>query len=371
MRRILVVNPFGVGDVLCATPLVTAIRKQFPDAYLAFLCNVRTRDVLVNNPDLDRVWVFEKDEYRALWRRTKWIAIRLFFKLLRSIRSERFNIVVDLSLGDRYSAVMKLLRIPVRVGFNYRGRGRFLTQSVPIEGFNDKHVVEHYFDVGRLIGCVPQPSPYVFPVSTEAEQWVDGWMADRGIPPESRLVAVAPAGGASWGSQAVNRHWPAERFAAVADGLFEQGGARVVLVGGGPEEVERCHQVERFMRHRAENAGGQTTLDQFAALLKRCELVVSNDGGPMHVAVSQGCRVVSIFGPVDDQVYGPYPRTERTIALGQSLPCRPCYRSFRLPPCPINLECLTSLMVDQVLDTAITAWSQGADKAPVTTRSHS
>lgn len=350
--RILIANPFGIGDVLFSTPLVACVRAALPRAYLAYLCNARTQELLAGSPHLDRVFVFEKDEYRNLWQRSRVAAIKRFVGFAQSIRRERFDLVLDLSLGDRYSLVLKLLGVSRRVGFDFRGRGRFLTQRIPLEGFHERHVVEYYLDLARLLGCRPQDQPLQFPVGNDAREWAQACLREHGLGDAARLVAVVPGGGASWGVEAVNKRWPAQHFARAADALIERSGVRVILLGHGTEDAALCAAVRGAMQHEAVDLCGRTSLAQFAALLARCELVLCNDGGPLHVAVSQGCRVVAMFGPVDDAVYGPYPRTRETAVVAQQLPCRPCYRSFRMPPCPYDLKCLRTLDIERVLAAA-------------------
>ncbi len=102
----------------------------------------------------------------------------------------------------------------------------------------------------------------------------------------------------------------------------------------------------------AVNLAGRLSLRQFAAVLRHARLAVTNDGGPMHVLVSQRCLSVSVFGPVNPAVYGPYPPQARHHVVTNALPCRPCYRRFRMPPCPIELECLKGLSVERVLGAA-------------------
>ena len=108
-------------------------------------------------------------------------------------------------------------------------------------------------------------------------------------------------------------------------------------------------------RHPVIDLSGQTTLEQFVALLARLELVICNDGGPLHLAVSQRVKTVSIFGPVDPAVYGPHtqePEWHRVVCQPHLL-CRPCYHQFRLPPCPYERACLTTIEPTQVLEACV------------------
>ena len=93
----------------------------------------------------------------------------------------------------------------------------------------------------------------------------------------------------------------------------------------------------------------KTTIRQMAALCKRCKLVVCSEGGPLHIASSQGVKTVSIFGPVDEKVYGPYPATENNIIISSNVDCRPCYRYFTMPECNTR-KCMEGILSDTVFD---------------------
>ena len=90
-----------------------------------------------------------------------------------------------------------------------------------------------------------------------------------------------------------------------------------------------------------------TKIREMAALCKRCELVICSEGGPLHIAASQGVRTISIFGPVDEKAYGPYPKTEKNIVITSDADCRPCYKKFKLPECE-HKKCLENISVEEV-----------------------
>ncbi|MBI4342354.1 MAG: glycosyltransferase family 9 protein [Candidatus Omnitrophica bacterium] len=349
-ERILIVNPFGIGDVLFTTPLVRAVRQAFPQAYLGFLCNRRTEQILRHNPHLDELFVYERDELVRLWRlSTRWWMGALG-GLLGRIRRSRFVLVIDLSLGERYSFLLMALGIPRRVGFNYRRRGRFLTESMPIEGYHGVHVVEYYRQLLHFLGIRTGDASLQLALDEEDRQWAEAWLRAHGGDQGRLLVGMVPAGGVSWGIGAPFRRWSFEGFAAVGDALAERFGARVLLFGESSDRAT-CQTVAGLMRHAPVDLSGQTDLGQFVSLLARMDLVICNDGGPLHLAVSQRVKTVSIFGPVDPRVYGPYPPNDarHRVLYSAQLLCRPCYHQFRLPPCPYERACLTSITVDDVV----------------------
>ncbi|MDP3722434.1 MAG: glycosyltransferase family 9 protein [Candidatus Omnitrophota bacterium] len=349
--RILIVNPFGIGDVLFSTPLIRAVRKAFPGSWIGYLCNRRTERILRNNPHLDELFIYEKDEFVQLWRTSSWRCLGDLWRLLRRIRRSRFDLALDLSLGERYGLILKLLGVRQRIGFNYRRRGRFLTERFSIDGYHDVHVVEYYRRLLHFMGIGLRETSLELAVLAEDREWTGEWLARHGLADGQPLVGIVPAGGASWGIDASFRRWSFEGFAAVGDALVERHGARVILFGEA-SDASICQTVARLMKHPTMDMSGQTSLGQFVSLLGRLDLVICNDGGPLHLAVSQGVKTVSIFGPVDPSVYGPSissPSRHWTV-FREDLPCRPCYHQFKLPPCPYERACLTTIEPGEVIE---------------------
>ena len=133
--------------------------------------------------------------------------------------------------------------------------------------------------------------------------------------------------------------------------MAQRYGAVILLFGEGAD-ASICQAMARLMRCPTVDVSGQTTLGRFVSLLRRLQLVICNDGGPVHLAVSQGVHTVSVFGPVDPRVYGPYPVNpgRHRVVCREELPCRPCYHRFKLPPCPYDRACLHGLEPGEVLE---------------------
>lgn len=356
-RSILIVNPFGIGDVLFTTPLIRAVRGAFPQSRIGYLCNRRTETILRGNPHLNEIFVYERDEVVGLWRTSprQWLSHLVLF--IRRLWRARFDLVIDLSLGERYSFILWLLGARRRVGFDYRRRGRFLSAPLSIDGYHDIHVVDYYRRLLRFLGIVMDDGALEYCVAEEDVRWVDVWLRERDLDHPTAggagrrpLIGMVPAGGVSWGVGAPFRRWSAEGFAAVGDVLAERYGAQVLLFGE-PSDAAICGAVSRLMKRPAVDVSGQTTLGRFIGLLKRLSLVVCNDGGPLHLAVSQRTKTVSIFGPVDPRVYGPYPMDpgQHQVVVREELLCRPCYHCFKLPPCPYERACLTGVEPEDVI----------------------
>jgi len=351
MKKVLIINPFGIGDVIFSTPLIEALKKNYPDSFIGYVCNKRVYDVIRSNPNLNKIYVHEKDDYRAVWQSSKLECIKRILSFSRSIIKEKFDLAIDLSLGYQFGLLLKLIGIRNRIGFNYRNRGRFLTRKIDIDGFNDKHVIEYNLDLLTLLGIDPgdyRVCPKIYLVKRDSV-WADDFLKNNGISEKDMIVGVIPGCGASWGQDAKYRRWDKAAFASVADSVIERYGAKVVLFGS-RREIEICEDVRKMMKHEAVIACGKTSLRDFLGLLRRCKVVVTNDGGPLHMAVAIGVKTVSIFGPVDEKIYGPYPLNSSHIVISKTdLPCRPCYKKFKHNICE-DRTCLNSIMPEDVLD---------------------
>ncbi len=346
LKKILVVNPYGIGDVLFTTPLLADLRDNFPKSYIAVLLGSRTKEILENNPDIDEIFVFDKGKFDKLPRIK---ALNMLFKLLKKIRERRFNLLIDLSNSSQYGFIEKFfLNIPRRIGFNYRNRGRFLTERIELKGYKDKHIVEYYLDLARLLKIEPKDKKLKFPVKEKDKTWAEEFLKSNNIASADMLIGIMPAGGLSWGQNAKYKHWNRKKFAELSDKLIERYKAKIIILASKEEEYI-CEYVLNCMKHKALSVCGKTSICQFAALCSLCNFVICNDGGPLHVAVSQGTPTISIFGPVDDKVYGPYPESKKNYIVKKDLSCRPCYQNFKFNPCS-NRRCLNAISVDDVLE---------------------
>jgi lipopolysaccharide heptosyltransferase II len=346
LERILVVNPYGIGDVLFTTPLISNLRKQFPNAYIGALLGSRTKEILEDNSDIDEIFVFDKGKFDNLPKHKRFCQLH---KLIRSLRQRKFNLLIDLSNSSQYGFIGKFfLKIPKRIGLNYKNRGRFLTDKIELKGYCGKHVAEFYLDLLRLLEITPENKSLKFSVKEEDKSWAKKTLKDKQISEDDLVIGVVPGGGSSWGPCAIYKHWDKKKFAQLSDRLTEEYKAKVIILGS-KSEVPICRYILSRMQKSAFSMCGMTSLGQFASLVGLCDLIVCNDGGPLHVAVTQGTPTVSIFGPVDEKVYGPYPKEKNHYVIKKDLACRPCYQDFKFIPCKTR-ECLNLIGVDEVLD---------------------
>jgi len=342
-RKILLINIFGIGDVLFTTPLISNIKENLPECFIGYVCNKRTAPILASNPKINKVFVFEKDEYRGLLRKSKIDFFKKICSTIKEIRSENFDTLIDVSLNSQVNFFTRFTGIPERIGFNYKNRSPFLTKKVELKSYESKHVVDYYLELLQGLGfSIKNHNLEIFP-SAEDSREISDLLAKNGIKSNDKLIAVIPGGGASWGKDAVHKRWSAEKYAQLSDKIIENSGGKVILLGD-QNEKDLCRNIASSMNQKPLDLSGELSILKLAAILKKCRFAIVNDGGPLHIAVAAGVKTVSIFGPVDENVYGPYPSMGHFVVI-KDIACRPCYRRFRLAQCEHH-KCLDISVLD-------------------------
>ncbi len=323
------------------------LKTNLPDIRIGYVANSRTAGLLKSVPYINQVFIYDRDEYHSLYQKSKIQFMKKFLHDLKAIKKEGYDLVFDLSLNPYAGLLMGLIGIRYRIGFNYKNRTPFLTKRVPLEGYEGRHVIEYYLDLLRALGLKVTSNHWELPLDRQDVEWVKNFLTQHRIDQKDLVIGLFPGGGASWGKEAHLKRWPADRFSQLADKIIENFACSLILLGD-KNERKLCEEVASLMNHKASVACGQLTLGQLAAMLSQCSLAIMNDGGPLHLAVAVGTKTVSIFGPVDEEVYGPYPLGSHSVVT-HPIACRPCYRQFRRASCE-HISCLSQLKVEGVFD---------------------
>jgi len=323
------VNVNWVGDVLFSTPFLEALRAHFPDSPIACLVVPRCQEVLEGNPHLDEILVYEEEGiHRSFLGK---------LRLLQSLRAKRFDRVYLLHRSFTRRLLTVLAGIPERIGYAVKWKGFLLTEKIPLPP-SPLHKVDYFLGLLPL-GSRIESRNYTLRVEKEKEDEVTRRLEEKGLKPGERFMALCPAG--NWNQ----KRWPPERFASLADQLIQKYHQKIVITGE-KRDIPLGEEILSSMREKAILFCGETTLQQLAALLKRATCVISGDTGAMHVAQSQGTKVISLFGPTDPHVTGPS-GTHPKVILRKEVGCNddpPCYYVH----CPDNI-CMKAIQVEDVL----------------------
>jgi heptosyltransferase II len=281
IRRILLARTDRLGDVILTTPAIEAVRRRYPDAFLACLVGPAGRAIVEGNPFVDEVIVLDKKGEHA--------GLRGMVRLVRQLRRRSFDAALVFHPEFRVHAALFFSGIARRIGYARKG-GWFLSERVKhTKQLGEMHEVQYVLSLARRLDTGPQcPEPFV-PVSDEAQEWAGNALAAAGIGEQDLLIGIHP------GASCRSKVWPAERFAEVAQALSREYGCRTVIVAG-RESREDAARVEDLLGASALNLAGRTDIGQLAAVCRRCRVFITTDSGPMHVAAGVGVPVVAVFG---------------------------------------------------------------------------
>jgi lipopolysaccharide heptosyltransferase I len=373
--RILLVKPSALGDVVHTIPLLSKLRTRFPAAQIDWFITPENAELVRYHPALSGVVLFDRRKLAGFGR--SWTATTELVQLLRELRRNRYELVIDLHGQMRSALVTLATGAPVRIGFDRPVRrtrtesahhklrnlprrgwagareGSWIAYShrIPIPTL-DIHAIDRHFWLIPILGLDDAPPDLRIYLSAKAEMDVERLLEQHGL---QQFGALVP--GTIWET----KHWYPERFAQVGRWLKQQG-LDVVLLGTRRDRT-RCQMVAKLCPG-AIDFSGQTTPAEFAAIVKRSGICVTNDSGSMHLAVALERPVVSVFGPTNPVHIGPYGRPEAVVRA--AVHCSPC--NFRqLSQCPHDHVCMaqvTAAMVIERIELALSAHSNNHRSAP-------
>ena len=350
MRKILIFNPYGIGDVLFTTPLIHNLKEHLANVVLDYICNERVYSIMKDNHFLNKITIYEKDQWRDIGKRSKLEFIKKFFNFIMEIRHERYDVLFDLSMNSKYGFFLSLTGIKKRIGFDYHNRGRFLTDKLPLPaGFVSKHVARYNLELLKFLDITPLDYPMDIYSAVDKNAILKKIYGLDNVLSGKEYIIICPGSGDSWQKTAFYKRWPKEYYLELCRELLNNYDINI-LVCGSKSELDICKYVTDNLGERCINLCGSLELDEFVPLISGSEFIITNDGGPFHIAQALGKFAFAFFGPVDDKVYGAYPDESKTYIFKKDITCRPCYRSFKFTGCSNDRKCLSLITVKEALN---------------------
>lgn len=347
-RRLLIVCPTWVGDIVMATPTLRALRGLFPEAHITALGRETLRPLLDGCPWIDRIMTVRRRDKnpKGVPRRDGPLSIS------RRLTTKRFDTAVLLPNSFRTALLTRLAGIPRRIGYERDGRGFLLTDRLLPRKQSGRFVPvptrDYYLGVARYLGAEnPDPSMQLFTRSHDDAR-ADDLLRRAGHDPQSKAPLILINPGAKYGDAKL--YFP-DRFAQVADRCIERFGA-VVAVTSAPDEKEIVKRVIDTAKKPLIDLGAHgLDLTLLKSVIKRCRLLITNDTGPRHIAAALGAPVVSIFGPTDPAWTEIDFTLERQVRV--DVDCGPCQKK-RCPllGAPDELICMKRIESSMVFEHA-------------------
>lgn len=305
-KRVLIIKPSSLGDVIHASPILPALRALLPDAHVSWVVNSSLRSLLENRPDLDEVIAYDKGASGITARGLLGVS-----KLCAGLAKRRFDLTIDLQGLLRSGLMTAAARSPVRVGLEDAREGaRFFYTHRVSASRTSVHAVDRVMLVAEALGAPSSRPEFHLPIGEQDDQW-----ARRAL---EGLSGSGPRLIFNMGARWESKRWPVEHFAEIARRAVSEFGAGVVAVGA-REDRPLAEALQRDLGAiPVLDLSGRTNLLQLAALARRADLFLSNDTGPIHLAAAVGAPVVGVYTSTDPSLTGPY--GSNAVAVQNSAP---------------------------------------------------
>lgn len=356
VRRILVVRLSARGDLVFASPLAGALRRRYPDAHIAWVAEERTAEIIVHNPHLDEVIVWQRGTWKHLLRRWRWGTLaREAVDFFASLRERRFDVAIDAQGLLRSGLVALLSGAPVRIGLGSREGSRLLMTRVVRRGGDERAIASEYRHLAEGLGLPTDPFVMEIPRGRRETAKAAAMLEEEGLP--GNFVAVCPFTTRHY------KHWFEDRWSALIGLVRARIGMGVALLGGPGDRAA----VDRILSGIADpqvhappivDLVGKTTLGEAAAVVSRCSALVGVDTGLSHMAHAFGRPAVLLFG--SNTPYLDRPSPVATI-LHSGRACSPCRGKL---VCDGRIDCMRDISVEQVCAALESRLGVGAESPP-------
>ncbi|HMK48462.1 MAG TPA: lipopolysaccharide heptosyltransferase II [Thermodesulfovibrionales bacterium] len=342
-KNVLVRGVNWIGDSVMTLPAIRSLKKALPDSRLSLLVKPWVSPVFEHNPFIDEIIPYG-DEYRSFFGR---------LRLSRRLSKKGFCGAVLLQNAFDAALITLLSGIGNRVGYSRDGRGFLLNTKVPVPQDADRtHQIYYYLNLLKQAGIEAEYAyPYIYLLADERLQ-------ARTILGQIKRPLLGINPGATYGSA---KRWFPDRFSEVASWFIKDTGGSVVVFGGQAEsdiseEICRDLELEKFAEQKYPynflgehllNMTGKTTLRELIAFISECDVLVTNDSGPLHIGYGVRTPMVAIFGSTDPVLTGPPPEAEGVshVVIKPDIPCSPCFGRV----CSKNdMECMYAVTPDDV-----------------------
>ncbi len=323
-KKILIIKPSSLGDVVHSLPFLNAINETFPYARIHWVIAKGLEGLFENHPMVNKLWIINKDRWKDVKKLKETISeIR---QLFRSFKSESYDLAIDLQGLFRSGILAYASKAPFRVGFKEAREGSVLFYTHKIEVEREIHAVDRYLKIASAIGCEFTDVKFPMPFAKGSEKV-------KRLKEEIKDYAVIVPG-ARWKT----KRWSHLNFGRLASMLDIK-----TLIVGSSGDAGLAESIEVNSKGKALSLAGKTDINELISIIRGARFVITNDSGPMHIAAALNIPVVAIFGPTNPVRTGPYGKNH--VVIKSDIKCAPCYKKS----CD-DVKCMESISVEMVFN---------------------
>lgn len=325
-KRFLILSTTGLGDTLWGTPAIRALRECFPTSFIGVVTSPIGKALLQHNRKIDELFIAKNPLLPSL------------IPLYQKLRAQKITHILSFHTSQRpmlpLAAILGATEI---IGTNGINKGLDFLLTHPLDN-HPMHEIQRRLAIVAQVGAHTLDSSMELSLSPEDERAADAFLEELHIPSYLPMIAIHP------GAKDSFKQWPAAHFIELGNRLVQNLGCRIIITGTPAEK----NLVDSIASHiEGSHTATHLPLLATAALIKRMDMVIANDTGPMHLAFAQKTPTIGLFTPTDPKLCGPY-YTESALAIAKNPTCTPCIRKRCKEP-----FCLLQIGVQQVYDAAL------------------
>jgi len=327
-KKILIIKLSAIGDVLRTTPILHALKREYPKSHITWLVDLASAGLLMDNSLIDKVLIFDIES-----------VIRL--------QVERFDLVLSLDKEIKATALAMQINAKKKRGFGFSPQGNIYPLNKESEyayllGLSDelkfkKNKLTYQQQICQMCKFKYQKDEYILQLSNDDVDYARNLLSRLGVLKDNLIIGLNTGAGGRF----VNKAWTISGYIELIKRLKKEINAKILLLGG-PEELERNREIAAKSEGLAFDLGCDHSITQFAGLINFCNLVVSGDTTALHIAIALKKKLIAIIGPTCAQEIEIYERGEKVIS---QLDCSPCYRDS----CDKEINCMETISPEEVL----------------------
>ncbi len=323
IKKILIIKLRGIGDVVLSTIVIENLRYDFPETQIDYLVEFPSQPGLSGLKEINDVLIFDRTNF--------WKKLALILK----IRRRKYDLVLDFFSNPSTALVAFFSGAKYRAGFPYRGR-RYAYNLLGPEERDKHHSAILHLEMLKSLGIHNSYKSLEYFISPSAQSVAEKYMRENYIK-NNFVVGICPTGG--WASKKCDP----EKFVEIANALIDKFNAKIIILWGKSDE-EDAQKIYNLLGDRSILAPS-TTIQELAAMIARCAILIANDSGPMHIATAVGTPVLGLFGPTSPYMQGPFGQQNEWLRV-EGLDCLEC----NLLDCPKNHECFMDIKIERVIE---------------------
>ena len=306
IRKILVIRLRRIGDIIMTTPALSALRKNFPDVFISYVVEEPYKELIEGHPDLDEAIVLKQDR-----------SLTDSFALLRKIRKEKYDVVLDFHSGPRSSLITLLSKARLKIGYRIKYRNFIYHLKIPRNPEEGHfHSVENHINFVRALGVdIKSLSPLSLPPAQKNEaDKIKKFQEENGLE-GFKVITIHISAGNEF------RDWGVDNWVRLINLLSRRPDIKIVLIGA-DEDQKAGQEILNKCKQSIHSQVGRLNLREVRELISHSSLFVGPDSGPMHIAASTSTPIVALFGPTLPANFAPWEAIATLIE--KKLDCRPC-----------------------------------------------